>query len=93
MNLPISNGVNNMKNLINQLKEMKNATQSEYNELINQYANKEVLNKLKELGIKKEDISEEEFNALLADQIKESKVYANAALGATGLFLFLEFLG
>ncbi len=46
---------------------------------------------LQEAGLDKNDLPQEEFDSLLAEKVKQSKIYANAALGATGLFL--EFLG
>ena len=82
-----------MQEIVDKLKSLKNVTQTQYNELIDKYAYEELLKELKEAGISKEDLSESEFNELLQNKTKEVKSFANGALAATGLFLFLEFLG
>lgn len=82
-----------MEELINKLKGMKNATKSQYDEMIEKYAHKEVIKNLKEAGLGKDDLSDEEFNALLNEQKKRSNAFAKGALGASGVFLFLELLG
>lgn len=82
-----------MKELTEKLKSMKNATQSQYDEMIEKYAYKEVIKELKEAGLTKEDLTLEEFEALLNEQKKRSNAYAKGVLGASGVFLFLELLG
>jgi len=82
-----------MNELITKLKSIKNATQSQYDEVINKYSQAEVLNELTEAGISKEDISQEEFDELLEEKIKESKAFSKGAMVAGGAFLFLELLG
>jgi len=82
-----------MQELVNKLKTLKNATQSQYNQVINDYAYNEVIKELKEAGITKNDLSESEFNELLEDKIKESKAFSKGAMVAGGVFLFLELLG
>ena len=82
-----------MNNLIIKLRNIKNATQSQYDEVINKYSQTEVLKEIKEAGISKDDISVEEFNELLEEKIKESKAFSKGAMAAGGAFLFLEFLG
>jgi len=82
-----------MNELITKLKSIKNATQSQYDEVINKYSQAEVLKELTKAGISKEDISQKEFNELLAEKIKESKAFSKGAMVAGGAFLFLELLG
>ena len=82
-----------MDKLVRKLKSIKNITQEQYKDTIEKYAYDEVLNELSELGIEKDDISQDEFNKLLQEQIKKSKRFADGALIATGALLFLELLG
>ena len=82
-----------MKNLITQLKSITNATQSQYDEAIVNYSKEQVLKELKDAGISKDEISDDEFNELLQEQIKQSKSFSKGAMVATGAFLFLELLG
>lgn len=82
-----------MNELVEKLKGMKNATTSQYNEMIEKYAHKEVMKNLKEAGIDREDLSDEEFEALLNEEKKRSNSYAKGALTASGVLLFLELLG
>lgn len=82
-----------MQELVNKLKGMKNATAAQYGEMIEKYAHKEVMKSLQEAGIEKSDLSDEEFSALLNEQKKRSNAFAKGALGASGVFLFLELLG
>lgn len=82
-----------MQELVEKLKGMKNATKSQYDEMIEKYAYKEVMKNLKEAGIEKDDLTSQEFDALLNEQKKRSNAYAKGALSATGVLLFLEFLG
>jgi len=82
-----------MNELVEKLKWMKNATTSQYNEMIEKYAHKEVMKSLKEVGIEKDDLSDEEFATLLNEEKKRSNSYAKGALTASGVLLFLELLG
>lgn len=82
-----------MQDLITKLKSIKNATQSQYDEVIDKYSKTEVLKELKEAGISKDDISDEEFDELLEEKIKESKAFSKGAMVAGGALLFLELLG
>lgn len=82
-----------MQELVDKLKDMKNATKAQYDEMIEKYAHKEVIKNLKEAGLEKDDLSDEEFNAMLNEQKKRSNSFAKGALGASGVFLFLELLG
>jgi len=82
-----------MKNLTQKLKSLKNATQSQYDEVIIKYSKTEVLKELKKAGISKEELSDDEFNELLEDKIKQSKSFSKGAMVAGGALLFLEFLG
>ena len=82
-----------MKDLIKQLKSLTNATQSQYDETIIKYSKKQVLKELKDAGISKDEISNEEFDELLQEQIKQSRSFSKGAMVATGAFVFLELLG
>ena len=82
-----------MNDLVEKLKNMKNATAFQYDKTITDYCDKEVLKELKQAGIKKEDLSEEEYQGLLDEKIKEAKSFSKGAMVAGGLFLFLELLG
>jgi len=82
-----------MNKLVNQLKQMKNATQTQYKEAIDKYAYSEVIKDLKEAGIKKDELLDDEFDELLKEKIKQSQTFAKGAMAATGVLLFLELLG
>ena len=82
-----------MNELMEKLKNIKNATQSQYEDTVAKYSYDEVMRDLKEAGISKDDLSEEEFQELLNEQIKKSKIFAKGAMTAAGILLFLEFLG
>ncbi|MBD3807875.1 MAG: hypothetical protein IE880_04060 [Epsilonproteobacteria bacterium] len=82
-----------MEELVKKLKTMKNATEAQYDAMIESHAHKEVIKNLKEAGLEKDDLSDEEFNALLSEQKKRANSFAKGALGASGIFLFLELLG
>ena len=82
-----------MDTLIDKLKRVKNATEQQYDTVITNYAKDEVLKELKDAGISKDDISDEEFDELLEEKIKESKAFSKGAMIAGGAMLFLELLG
>lgn len=82
-----------MDNLVQKLKSLTNATQRQYDDVITNYSNDEILKELKEAGISKDDLSQEEFDELLENKIKQSKSFSKGAMAAGGVFLFLEFLG
>lgn len=82
-----------MNDLVDRLKNMKNATQTQYAEAINKYAYNEVLKDLKDAGIDKDELLDDEFDELLKEKIKQSQTFAKGAMVASGVFLFLELLG
>ncbi len=82
-----------MNKLVSQLKQMKNATQTQYKEAIDKYAYSEVIKDLKEAGIDKDDLLDDEFDELLKEKVKQSQTFAKGAMTATGALLFLELLG
>lgn len=82
-----------MQEMVEKLKSLKNATQSQYDEVINNYSKEQVEKDLKKAGISKEELSDEEFQELLDEQIVKSKSFSKGALVAGGAFLFLELLG
>ncbi|DAB34029.1 MAG TPA: hypothetical protein CFH82_07390 [Sulfurospirillum sp. UBA12182] len=82
-----------MNDLVEKLKSMKNATASQYDKTIKEYASKQVQKELKEAGISKEDMSQEEYEQLLEDKYKEAKSFSKGAMVAGGFLLFLELLG
>lgn len=79
--------------MVNKLKSLKNATQSQYDEVIQKYSHEQVLEDLKKAGISKDELSDEEFQELLDEQVVKSKSFSKGAMIATGAFLFLELLG
>ena len=82
-----------MDKLVMKLKQIKNATQSQYDSTVDKYAKDEVLRELKEAGISKDDLSDDEYEELLKEKTKQAKTFANGALTASGAILFLELLG
>jgi len=82
-----------MQEMVEKLKSMKNATQSQYNDVIQKYSHTQVLEDLKKAGISKSELSDEEFQELLDEQVLKSQSFSKGALIATGAFLFLELLG
>jgi len=82
-----------MNKLVNQLKQMKNATQLQYKQAIDKYAYNEVLKDLKEAEIDKDELLDEDFDELLQEKINTSQSFAKGAMTATGALLFLELLG
>jgi hypothetical protein len=82
-----------MNELVRKLKNMKNATQSQYKEAIEKYAYDEVLNDLKEAGIDKDDLIESEFEDLIKEKTKKATINANTALASGGALMLLELLG
>jgi len=79
--------------MVNKLKSLKNATQSQYDEVIQKYSHEQVLEDLKKAGISKDELSDKEFQELLDEQVVRSKSFSKGAMIATGAFLFLELLG
>lgn len=82
-----------MQEMVEKLKSLKNATQSQYNEVIQKYSKDQVLKDLKKAGISHNELSDEEFNELLNEQVVRSKSFSKGTMVATGAFLFLELLG
>lgn len=82
-----------MDKLVNQLKSIKNATQAQYKEAIDKYAYSEVIKDLKEAGINKDELLDDEFDELLKEKAKQSQTFAKGAMTASGVLLFLELLG
>ena len=82
-----------MDKLVQKLKSLTNATQQEYDKAILNYAKKEVIQELKKAGISKEELTQEDFDALLEEKIKQSKSFSKGAMAAGGALLFLDFLG
>ena len=66
---------------------------TQYDEIIINYSKEQVLEELKEAGVSRDEISDNEFNELLQEQIKQSKSFSKGALMAGGVFMFLELLG
>lgn len=82
-----------MNDLIEKLKTMKNATQEQYQDVIEKYAYNEVIKELKEAGLSKDDIPQSEFDDLLKDKITQATSFSKGAMLAGGAILFLELLG
>lgn len=82
-----------MQETIEKLKNMKNATQEQVDKVINKQAYNTVIKDLKESGIEIEDLSDEEFKQLLAEEVKKTKTFTKGALVGAGALAFLELLG
>jgi hypothetical protein len=82
-----------MDKLVTQLKQMKNATQAQFKEAIDKYAYSEVIKDLKEAGINKDELIDEEFDEFLREKVQQSQAFAKGAMIATGAMLLLELLG
>jgi tripartite-type tricarboxylate transporter receptor subunit TctC len=82
-----------MQEMVEKLKSIKNATQSQYDEVIQKYSHTQVIEDLKKAGISKSELSDEEFQELLNEQVVKSKSFSKGAMVATGALLFLELLG
>lgn len=82
-----------MAEWIDKIKSMKNATQEQVDAIIKEQSYKNVIKDLKEAGISESELSEEEFDQLMAEEIKKNKSFAKGAMVATGALLFLELLG
>jgi len=82
-----------MQEMVEKLKSLKNATQSQYDEIIQKYSYDQVISDLKKAGISKDELSEAEFEELLNEQIIKSKSFSKGAMAAAGALIFLELLG
>lgn len=82
-----------MAEWIDKIKSMKNATQEQVDAIIKEQSYKNVIKDLKEAGISESELSEEEFDQLMAEEIKKNKSFAKGAMVATGALLILELLG
>lgn len=82
-----------MEDLKTKLKSMKNDTEQQYKDVIENYSKNEVLKDLKDAGISRDEISDDEFNELLNEKIQQSTAFSKGALVAGGAFMFLELLG
>ncbi len=82
-----------MQETINKLKTLKNATETQINEVIYMQSHKSVLKDLKADGIDINDLSKEEFNQILAEEIKKQKAFSKGTLAGMSALMFLELLG
>jgi len=82
-----------MEDIKQKLGSMKDATLQQYNEAIDKYSYSQVIKELKNAGLSKDELSSDEFNKLLAAQVKETKSFSNGAMASAGVLLFLDFLG
>ena len=83
----------NMKSTIEKLKNLKNVTEEQVNSVIHEQTYKAVLKELEEDGINIDDLTEEEFNQLLAEEIKKQKSFAKGMMIGGSALLLLELLG
>lgn len=82
-----------MQEVIDRLKNLKNSTNTQVDKIINDHSYDTVLKELKDDGISVNDLSDNEFKQILAEEVKKTKTFAKGALaGGTGL-LFLDLLG
>ena len=82
-----------MDDLIKKLKSMKNATKEDVDNLIYDHSYKNVVKDLKDIDINPNDLEDEEFNHLLAEEINKNKTFSKGALIGASSILLLELLG
>jgi len=75
------------------LSNMKNATQQQYHNAILAYSKKDVLKELKDAGLEREDLSDEEYQELLDTKVQQATAFSKGLMVAGGAFMFLELLG
>jgi len=69
-----------MQDLINRLKNLKSATNTQVDKIINDHSYDTVLKELKDDGISVSDLSDDEFKQILAEEVKKTKTFAKGAL-------------
>jgi len=82
-----------MQSTVNKLKSLKNVTEEKVNQIIKEQSYNAVLKELKEDGIDIDDLTEEEFNQLIAEEIKKQKTFSKGMMVGAGALLLLELLG
>jgi len=82
-----------MQSTVNKLKSLKNVTGEKVNQIIKEQSYNAVLKELKEDGIDIDDLTEEEFNQLIAEEIKKQKTFSKGMMVGAGALLLLELLG
>ena len=82
-----------MRDLVSELKNIKNATKLQVDSIIDSYSYEQVIKDLKEAGINKDELSDEEFKQLLAEEVVKSRKFSKGLLVGGGAILLLELLG
>jgi hypothetical protein len=83
-----------MTAFLDNLKNVKNKSKAQFDQLIHENAQKTVLKELKANEIAPEDITSEEMDELLAEEIKTQREFAKGlATGSIGFAVILELLG
>jgi hypothetical protein len=83
-----------MTAFLDNLKNDKNKSKAQFDQLIHENAQKTVLKELKANEIAPEDITSEEMDELLAEEIKTQREFAKGlATGSIGFAVILELLG
>jgi hypothetical protein len=83
-----------MTAFLDNLKNVKNKSKAQFDQLIHENAQRTVLKELKANEIAPEDITPEEMDELLAEEIKTQREFAKGlATGSIGFAVLLELLG
>ena len=79
--------------MFEKIKSYKDEALPEIDKAIREQAYKNVLNDLKDADIDPEEMSDDEFNQLMAEEIKSIESMGKGAMVGSGVFAFLELLG
>jgi len=82
-----------MNELIEKLKGMGDQSQEKIEETINSYSYNQVMKDLEDAGIEPSELSDEELNDLVVEEVNKNKSMAKGVLAGAGTIMFLEFLG
>ena len=82
-----------MEKILKSAKQLTDNATEQFNEVIYKTSHKKVLQQLRDDGIDVNDVSKEEFNHMLAEEIKTQKSFTKGAAIGAGALLFLDLLG
>lgn len=78
--------------MFNKLKEYKESAFKDIDETITKQAYNNVIKDLKAADIDPEELSDEEFKQLMAEEIKEIKTLGKGTIAGAGAFVLFDFL-
>ena len=73
--------------------ELKNAVTERFENLLRDHAYKSLTNSLKDDGISLDDLTDEEFEELLAEEIQKQRSFTKGVGVGTGIMVLMELLG